>query len=161
GRLTPAQLTPIVAEALARWSALTDMPKLSLQDVHVAIADLPDGGDGQLPVLGYTTDRGLIDVNAGGFGWFIDPTPGRGAEFTPRADTGSSTASAASPASAGMDLLTVVMHELGHVYGLEDLTFPPDVHDLMATTLVPGERRLPGPADRPPGATSSSVVAAG
>src|SRR5262249_26774146 len=159
-RLTEAQLTPIVVEALARWSALTDMPALSLKDVHVAIADLPDGGNGQLPVLGYTTDTVLIDVNAGGFGWFIDPTPGDDAEFTTTGDTRSFTASAASPASAGTDLLTVVMHELGHVYGLEDLSSPADAHDLMATTLVTGERRLPGPANQPLGSTGGGTVIA-
>ena len=73
--LTQAQLTPIVAEALARWATVTGLPALKPEDVHVVIADLPDGSNGQLPVLGYTTDGTvLIDVNAGGFGWFIDHT---------------------------------------------------------------------------------------
>src|SRR5262249_11883963 len=148
-RLTEAQLTPIVVEALARWASLTDMPALSLKDVHIAVADLPDGGDGQLPVLGYTTDKVLIDVNAGGFGWFIDPTPGDDTEFAGKGDAGSLTAPATSPAFGQMDLLTVVMHELGHVYGLEDLDSAANTHDLMATTLVPGGRRLPGQAPRP------------
>jgi len=39
-----------------------------------------------------------------------------------------------------MDLLTVVMHELGHVLGLEDLD--PDMHDLMSETLDAGVRQL-------------------
>ena len=39
-----------------------------------------------------------------------------------------------------MDLLTVVMHELGHVLGLEDLD--PDTHDLMSETLDAGVRGL-------------------
>ena len=45
-----------------------------------------------------------------------------------------------------MDLLTVVMHELGHVLGLEDLD--PDTHDLMSETLDAGVRGicLPDPS---------------
>jgi hypothetical protein len=142
--LTEAQLTPIVVEALALWSGRTDMPALSLKDVHIAIADLPDGSAGQLPVLGYTAGTILIDVNAGGFGWFIDPTPADNSEFAATDSSNVLTAPADSPAYGRMDLLTVVLHELGHVFGLEDLGAGDDAHDLMAATLLPGERRLPG-----------------
>ena len=41
-----------------------------------------------------------------------------------------------------MDLLTVVMHELGHVLGFEDLD--PSAGVLMSGTLDSGTRRLPG-----------------
>jgi hypothetical protein len=44
-----------------------------------------------------------------------------------------------------MDLLTAVMHEMGHVLGLPDTDAPPD--DLMYINLVDGERRLPDAAD--------------
>src|SRR5262249_14433657 len=70
-RLTEEALAPIVAEARARWIAAGASAE-AINAAHVAIADLPDGGNGQLPVLGYTTDQVRIDVNAGGFGWFID-----------------------------------------------------------------------------------------
>jgi hypothetical protein len=46
-----------------------------------------------------------------------------------------------------MDLLTVVLHEMGHVLGLPDLPESESTHDLMAQRLSPGERRLLGPAD--------------
>ena len=40
-----------------------------------------------------------------------------------------------------MDLLTVVMHELGHVLGLEHRLDEHD-HSLMSPWLSPAERRL-------------------
>ena len=42
---------------------------------------------------------------------------------------------------AGMDLLTVVVHELGHQLGLPDLDTSAHPGDLMAEGLVPGVRR--------------------
>src|SRR5262249_9778244 len=130
--------------AFARWATVTGVPALTAKDVHIGIADLPDGGPGQLPVIGYTAGTVLIDVHAGGFGWVIDPTPARNSRFVSTDLSGPFTAPAGGPASGRMDLLTVVMHELGHVYGLADLPLGEGGHDLMAMTLVPGERRLPG-----------------
>ena len=57
------------------------------------------------------------------------------------------TAPSTSPASGKMDLLTVVMHELGHVLGLYDVDTSDHPGDLMDLTLAPGIRRLPMPAD--------------
>jgi hypothetical protein len=42
-----------------------------------------------------------------------------------------------------MDLLTVVMHELGHVLGFGDVDTASHPYELMATDLAPGVRRLP------------------
>jgi hypothetical protein len=91
----------------------------------------------------------LLDFNAGGFGWFIDLTPADDSEFAFAADAAHGTAPAGSPAYGQMDLLTVVMHELGHVLGLADLVGAEYADDLMAETLVPGARRLPAAAQTP------------
>ena len=53
-----------------------------------------------------------------------------------------------SPAFGRMDLLTVVMHELGHVLGFKDLD--PNVQNLMSGTLDAGERRLNDSASESP-----------
>ena len=40
-----------------------------------------------------------------------------------------------------IDLLTVVMHEIGHIFGLGDVPASEQPDDLMADTLLPGTRR--------------------
>ena len=50
-----------------------------------------------------------------------------------------------SPASERVDLLTVVLHELGHLLGYEHT----DSHGLMDAELQLGTRRLPGDLSEP------------
>ena len=144
--LTEAELAPVVDEARARWLAVDANPAI-LASVRFGILDLPDGINGELPLFGYTTGNTVqIDLNAGGFGWFIDPTPGDDVEFDEPVSTSELRASGNSPAFGRIDLLTVVLHELGHVLGLGDLGNEEHAHDLLAETLAPGTRRLPGSA---------------
>ena len=49
-----------------------------------------------------------------------------------------------SNAATHMDLLTVLMHEYGHVLGLPDVDALLQPADLMANTLDVGVRRNPG-----------------
>jgi hypothetical protein len=53
---------------------------------------------------------------------------------------------ASSPASRHVDLLTVVMHELGHVLGFPSIDPATLGHDWMTATLGTGIRRLSDPA---------------
>ena len=73
----------MVDVAIARWAAsglVSNAALAMLDDVTFGITDL----DGLL--LGSTNgNRILIDVDAAGFGWFVDATPGDDLEFA--ADT--------------------------------------------------------------------------
>jgi len=136
--LTEAELQGIVAEAILRWSEtviLDSSAEEQLTKVRFQIADLSG------LVLGQATpDLVLIDLDAAGWGWFVDATPVNDVEFGLSLSDVEKTALATSPAFGRMDLLTVVMHELGHVFGFEDLD--PNAGVLMSGTLDGRTRRL-------------------
>ncbi len=83
----------------------------------------------------------LIDDDAAGYGWFVDETPADDVEFGLPGDNGELLADSFSDAFGQMDLLTVVMHELGHVLGYDDLTSEADAGDMMYEMLTSGTRR--------------------
>ncbi len=62
----------------------------------------------------------------------------------------------------GVDLLTVVMHEMGHLFGLPEASGPDDAHDVMWEVLGPSTRRLPATGDvlLLPGAVGQSLAPA-
>jgi glutamine cyclotransferase len=142
--LTSEQLAPIVTEAVRRWKAAgLDAAQVALlRSVRYEIGDLGSGGE-----LGLTSLYGnlvRLDDDGAGRGWFVDATPGDDAEFgfvvTPVEQSG---------AVGGYDLLTVVMHELGHTIGLDSLDPTITPHDLLTATLPTGTRRLPTPTAQP------------
>ena len=89
-----------------------------------------------------------VDVDAAGAGWFIDATPDADEEYQ-GAGTQLSAANPNGIAGTRVDLLTVVMHELGHQIGLGDQYAPGESDELMFGTIRAGERRLPGDDDAP------------
>jgi hypothetical protein len=130
GRLTEEALRPIGVAARARWQA-AGIDVTALDGIGLRITDL--GG----ALLGMTDGRTVwLDDNAAGWGWFVDPTPDDDSEFLLPGDQGE---------QGRMDLLTTVLHELGHALGLPDLDPVTDADDLLAATLPPGTRRLPEP----------------
>ncbi len=128
---TDEQLAPFIAEAadllLAAGYDIAD-----LVWVEVEVADLEGG------VLGEAVGRRVsIDRDAGGRGWFVDPTPRDAEEFGP-ARAGIARARVPGPADGRIDLLSTVIHELGHTIGLRHGDAP-----FMAGRLAAGTRALP------------------
>ncbi|MBR1164840.1 cadherin domain-containing protein [Bradyrhizobium elkanii] len=144
--LTQSELDSVVSAAITQWAkAGADADQLAaLHAVTFSVADLAGQVVG-LESAGHIT----IDADAAGHGWFVDSTPFDNFEFTHPLDaSGSDLLTDPSTAAAGhLDLLTAVVHELGHVLGLPDLTSSSDVNDLMYISLADGERRLPTAAD--------------
>ena len=142
--LTQTELDLAVTEATARWAAalpMLDLPSL-MQGISFAIADLQDrtlglAGDGQIH----------IDANAAGHGWFVDATASEDAEFSHEVEEGVLRASANSDAYGKIDLLTVVMHEMGHIIGLNHPLGSEARFGLMSESLEMGFRLLPRDGD--------------
>jgi len=125
--LTSEAARPVINQAIAAWQLVDPRAASALSNVEIIVSDLPQ------TVLGLSSDVSStiwLDVNGGGHGWQID--------------------GAASP--SGMDLFSVISHELGHVLGLADLDPTTYAGDLMASRLTVGTH------NSPLGATSQSLT---
>jgi PKD domain/Bacterial Ig domain len=150
-------------------------------NLKVEITDLPTGQLAEGTITGYdTTGRPnsgtlTLDINGNNQGWFIDTTPGDNSEFDKQL-TSTAYQATNSPATGKYDLLTVILHELGHIQGIIKgnsafdanvknntfigngftATLTPDgshldntlyPYDLLNTSLKPGIRKLPSQLD--------------
>ena len=110
----------------------------------IAIEDLPGVTVAQETVISSTAQI-TLSPTAAGHGWYIDPTPlDNTDDFLPTADAAVWQAKPGSLAFGKMDMLSVLLHEYGHVLGLEHSANP---RDFMGATLLPGVRRLPTPSE--------------
>ncbi|MCB1099682.1 MAG: hypothetical protein KDN22_29190, partial [Verrucomicrobiae bacterium] len=121
--LTFAEADDAVGFAIDWWAEAGVHAPMTL---YVSISDLPTGQLGTSSILSYT-DAGLpksgslvLDVNADGAGWFIDSSPFEHDGFLVNPQTLSGPAVPGSDADGRFDLITVIAHELGHLYGFTD-----------------------------------------
>lgn len=121
--LTQAELDTAVVLAREHWAAtgLSDQQVAALKQLRFVVTD-------ELPAkyLGAAgPDKIRVSSHAAGNGWHTS-------------DDISST-----PGATRVDLLTAVMHEMGHALGLPDCYAPADRSSVMYGYLTTGERRLP------------------
>jgi VCBS repeat-containing protein len=134
-QLNDALLGTTVRAAIEHWIAagLTANQVAALNGMQFFVTDLP-GTELAETNPGYI----LIDKDAAGHGWFVDSTPNDNFEFQ-NINTSTELSASGGYAANHTDLLTVLMHELGHVLGLQH----EPGNGLMADTLDDGIRRLP------------------
>src|SRR5262245_50886844 len=144
--LNEHELAPVVEEALRLWTDSDLVPDQALLDkTTFEIADLPDRVLGQ--ARGTTV---TLDSTAAGWGWFVDTSLGDSVEFAVGLSDTIRMAPESSPAHDRVDLLTVLLHEIGHVIGYgHDYAEGSPTLAVMSDRLSPGERVLF--ADHPPG----------
>ncbi|MBL8829275.1 MAG: phosphoribosylformylglycinamidine synthase subunit PurQ [Planctomycetaceae bacterium] len=132
--LTQSQLSPLVHEALARWE-LAGASAAQLSVLRAATIEIRDLSDSRM--LGLAGGNTItLDNNAAGRGWFVDSTPSADEEFIILLSSSDARASVG-PAVDRVDLLTTLMHEFGHLLGLDDHSNS----GLLANTLPTGVRR--------------------
>jgi hypothetical protein len=139
-KLSDRELVWIVQSAIQRWReggmAEDDLSRLA--KAQFEIADLPDGELAEISEAGIR-----IDETGAGYGWFFDSTPSDDNEFDIVVPDRELHTRQFSPARGKMDLLTVVMRELGHVYLDGKSRMSRTVRPVMENTLPSGVRRVP------------------
>ena len=120
-----SQVQPLLTEAIARWTE-AGVNTSGLGNIQVQITNLSGTTLGLTDEVHHTI---TLDVNAAGWGWFVDPTPRSDSEFTTPGNQGE---------QHRMDLLTVLAHEVGHLLGQEHAE-----DGVMLDTLATGIRRTP------------------
>lgn len=130
--LTAAELSRVAAVAIERLAAagasatqLDLLNSVSFQIVDLAGAQLGTAAAGVVQ----------IDINGADWGYFVDDSPLDDSEFALLAANGSRLADADSDAYGRIDLLSVVLHEMGHVLGYDH-----DDEGVMGATLETGVR---------------------
>ena len=153
GLLSQVELDYFVDAAIARWSAtgLTTAQLDALKAMSFGVADLSG-----LNLGSFTPAQITLDADAAGHGWYLDGTPRDDAEFGNGAGTRLITDPTQAPAGH-YDLLTTVMHEMGHALGLGDRYEGTARDALMYGWLFTGERRVPG-AGEADGAVAGSIT---
>jgi len=141
GTLDESTLAHVVAEARLRWEAtgLTAAQRKILQNLDITLVNRSNN------FLGMTKGTHItLNTRPLGNGWYIGAEAGAGTPFKINSKLdGILRAQSGSPAEGRMDLLTTLMHEMGHALGLPDYKDAAHRNDIMYGYLERGERRLP------------------
>jgi hypothetical protein len=136
--LTNQELQTVVQGALTRLRNTGIAPNVlaALTSIQFTVGGLTNH---ELAMSYVSSNQVIVDAGATGTGWFVDASPLQDQEFSSL--NGVLTARAGSAAAGRMDLLTVVLHEMGHFEGWRELD--PALHPtaLMALSLTAGTRR--------------------
>lgn len=141
-KLTQSDLSALMPAAIERWRAMgisaEDLGRL--QAVAFEIADLPEG-----QLASATTTSIKIEETGAGWGWYSDLSPLEDSEFDVPVPGRELQSTEQNAAFGRVDLLTVVMRELGVVYRQNQKkgSLPKHLQPLMENTLSPAVRRLP------------------
>jgi PKD repeat protein len=118
---TSALINTYKDNPLNLWQTLFD--PANPFDLTLQIKDLPTGQLAEAQITKYDQQGRpnggtiLIDNDANGVGWFIDPTPEKNSEFT-QTLTDTAFRATTGEATGKYDLLTTILHEMGHLAGI-------------------------------------------
>lgn len=93
-------------------------------NLNIDITDLPSGQLAEASITGFDSSGRpnagtlTLDFNGNGLGWFVDSTPWENSEFAQSLTDSASRATTGSDAFGRYDLLTTLLHELGHLAGI-------------------------------------------
>jgi hypothetical protein len=138
-KLTTAELNWIVQQAIARWemAGISAENLAKLQTASFEIADLNG-----LKLATAKSGQITIDETAAGYGWYVDLSPSDDAEFDVPVPGRELQLTENSLAFGKIDLLTVVMRQLGRMLNQKPGAASPRA-SLMQNSLSTGVRRLP------------------
>ncbi|PLW82817.1 hypothetical protein CWI75_09650 [Kineobactrum sediminis] len=146
----PADIDQSVADAAlaaakTRFTQLgTGFDAADLTGISITVATTGELAEGVVAQVAGSVIT--VDANAAGFGWYVDDNYMTDDEFD-----------APSPGVAGnIDLLSVVMHEIGHVLLGEAHDGTPDT--LMSETIAEGERQIAVTFDNTVNAQLANIV---
>ncbi|MEY2518471.1 MAG: hypothetical protein QOF24_230 [Verrucomicrobiota bacterium] len=141
GILTQERLDSLVAAAIARWQATG----LTARQLGVLLSLKFEVGALAALHLGEANGNLIrVDKNGGGNGWFVGNDD---AQFATNVSGERGYTDPTSAPAGRIDLLTTIMHEMGHALGLPDSYDEKDRDKVMYGFLTTGERRVPAAGD--------------
>ncbi len=138
--VSQVEVERLLEVAKDRWRAV--IPN-AVFNIHAVVLNFGNSTD---ELATYEGPIIRVDDDALGRGWFVDPTPRIDEEFMRTSVTGELKAKSDAKSKGRIDLLSVLMHELGHSLGLADL--PDKPNSLMSSTITDSVRRLPQPTPK-------------